>query len=79
MSYDPRSYERNFAIADKSLKNSGLQRGLNPWPRVTGRCELSNVCHSGYQRSYGVVLGRFGLYVLVLLWSDALVLDKTKL
>ena len=25
-----------LAIADKGLKNSGFQRGLNPWPRDTG-------------------------------------------
>ena len=25
-----------FTIAQRSLKNSGLQRGLNPWPRDSG-------------------------------------------
>ena len=25
-----------LAIAQRSLKNSGIQRGLNPWPRDTG-------------------------------------------
>ena len=36
VSYDPRSYERNLCnCACRSLKNSGLQRGLNPWPRDT--------------------------------------------
>ena len=35
--YDPRSYERNLSnCVCRSLKNSGLQRGLNPWPRDTG-------------------------------------------
>ena len=35
--YDPRSYERNLCnCVYRSLKKSGLQRGLNPWPRDTG-------------------------------------------
>ena len=34
--YDPRSYERNlFNCVYLDLKMSGLQRGLNPWPRDT--------------------------------------------
>jgi len=37
VSYDPRSYERNLCnCVYRSLKKSGLQRGLNPWPRDTG-------------------------------------------
>ena len=43
ISYDPRCYERNLSnCVCRSLKNSGLQRGLNPWPRDTGaRLQLS--------------------------------------
>ena len=34
---EPRSYDRNFYnCVKKPEKNSGLQRGLNPWPRDTG-------------------------------------------
>ena len=34
---DPRSYARNvYNCVKKPEKNSGLQRGLNPWPRDTG-------------------------------------------
>ena len=34
MKNDPRSCDRNFYnCAQKPEKNSGLQRGLNPWPR----------------------------------------------
>ena len=37
ISYDPRSYGRKFCdCLCRSLKNSGVQRGLNPWPRDTG-------------------------------------------
>ena len=37
MKNDPRSYDRNFYnCVKKPDKNSGLQRGLNPWPRDTG-------------------------------------------
>ena len=37
MKNDPRSYDRNFCnCVKKPEKNSGLQRGLNPWPRDTG-------------------------------------------
>ena len=37
MKNDPCSYDRNFCnCVKKSEKNSGLQRGLNPWPRDTG-------------------------------------------
>ena len=37
MKNDPRSYDRNFYnCVEKPEKNSGLQRGLNPWPRDTG-------------------------------------------
>ena len=37
MKGDPRSYDRNFCnCVKKPEKNSGLQRGLNPWPRDTG-------------------------------------------
>ena len=37
MKNDPRSYDRNFYnCVKKPEKNSGLQRGLNPWPRDTG-------------------------------------------
>ena len=37
VSYDPRSYESNLCnCVYRSLKNSGLQRGLNPWSRDTG-------------------------------------------
>ena len=37
VSYDPRSYERNLCNSVfRRLKYSGLQRGLNPWPRDTG-------------------------------------------
>ena len=33
MKNDPRSYDRNFCnCVKKPEKNSGLQRGLNPWP-----------------------------------------------
>ena len=33
MKNDPRSYDRNFySCIKKPEKNSGLQRGLNPWP-----------------------------------------------
>ena len=36
VSYDPRSYESNLCnCLYGSLKKSGLQRGLNPWPRDT--------------------------------------------
>ena len=36
MKNDPRSYDRNFYNwVKKPEKNSGLQRGLNPWPRDT--------------------------------------------
>ena len=36
MKNDPRSYDRNFySCVKKPEKNSGLQRGLNPWPRDT--------------------------------------------
>ena len=34
VSYDHRSYELNLSnCVARSLKKSGLQRGLNPWPR----------------------------------------------
>ena len=37
VSYDPRSYECNLCnCVCRSLKNSGLQRGLNLWPCNTG-------------------------------------------
>ena len=37
MKNDPRSYDRNlYNCVKKPEKNSGLQRGLNPWPRDTG-------------------------------------------
>ena len=37
MKNDPRSYDHNFCnCVKKPEKNSGLQRGLNPWPRDTG-------------------------------------------
>ena len=37
MKNDPRSYDRNFYnCVKKPEKKSGLQRGLNPWPRDTG-------------------------------------------
>ena len=37
MKNDPRSYDRNFYnCVKKPEKNSGLHRGLNPWPRDTG-------------------------------------------
>ena len=37
MKNDPRSYDSNFCnCVKKPEKNSGLQRGLNPWPRDTG-------------------------------------------
>ena len=37
MKNDPRSYDRNFCnCVKKPEKNSGLQRGLNPWPCDTG-------------------------------------------
>ena len=38
MKLDPRSYERNYMQLRKEAwkKQSGLQRGLNPWPRDTG-------------------------------------------
>ena len=37
MKNDPRSYDRNFNnCVKKPEKNSGPQRGLNPWPRDTG-------------------------------------------
>ena len=37
MKNDPRSYDRNFCnCVKKPEKNSGLQRGLNLWPRDTG-------------------------------------------
>ena len=37
MKNDLRSYDRNFCnCVKKPEKNSGLQRGLNPWPRDTG-------------------------------------------
>ena len=37
MKNDPHSYDRNFYnCVKKPEKNSGLQRGLNPWPRDTG-------------------------------------------
>ena len=37
MKNDPRSCDRNFYnCVKKPEKNSGLQRGLNPWPRDTG-------------------------------------------
>ena len=36
VSYDPRSYEHNLCnYVSRSLKNWGLQQGLNPWPRDT--------------------------------------------
>ena len=39
MKNDPRSYDRNFYnCVKKPEKNSGLQRGLNPWPREY-RCD----------------------------------------
>ena len=36
MKNDPRSFERNLRNCVRSLKNSGFQQGLNPWPRNTG-------------------------------------------
>ena len=36
MKNDPRSCERNLCSCVTSLKNSGFQQGLNPWPRDTG-------------------------------------------
>ena len=37
MKNDPRSNDRNLCnCVKKPEKNSGLQRGLNPWPRDTG-------------------------------------------
>ena len=37
MKNNPRSCDRNFYnFVKKPEKNSGLQRGLNPWPRDTG-------------------------------------------
>ena len=37
MKNDPHSYDRNFCnCVKKPEKNSGLQWGLNPWPRDTG-------------------------------------------
>ena len=37
MKNDPRSCDRNFYnCVKKPEKNSGLQRGLNSWPRDTG-------------------------------------------
>ena len=41
MKNDPRSYDRNFYNCvkkpeKKKKKKSGLQWGLNPWPRDTG-------------------------------------------
>jgi len=35
MKNDPRSCERNLCNCVRSLKNSGFQQGLNPWPRNT--------------------------------------------
>jgi len=38
VSYDPRSYESNlWNCVYRSLKKSGLQRGLNPWAHDTGK------------------------------------------
>jgi len=37
VSYDPRNYESNLCnCVYRSLKKSGLQGGLNVWPRDTG-------------------------------------------
>ena len=38
MKNDPRSYACNFynCVKKPEKKNSGLQRGLNPWPHDTG-------------------------------------------
>ena len=36
MKTDPRSCERNYMLLQKPENISGLQRGLNPWPRDTG-------------------------------------------
>ena len=35
MSYDPRSWMQFLQLRIEALKNSGLQRSLNPWPRDT--------------------------------------------
>ena len=36
VSHDRRSFERNLGNCKQKPENSGLQRGLNPWPRETG-------------------------------------------
>ena len=57
MKNDPRSYDRNFYnCVKKPEKNSGLQRGLNPWPRDTGA--------TLYQLSYEATdVGTLTLYI----------------
>ena len=43
ISYNPLNYQCNFCnCICWSLKNSGLQQGLNPWPRDTSVSILSN-------------------------------------
>ena len=42
--YDPRGYEHNLCnCVHGCLKNSGLQRGLNLWPRDTGATKATDV------------------------------------
>ena len=62
MKNDPRSYDRNFCnCVKKPEKNSGLQRGLNPWLRDTGATlyqlsyEATNVGSTSILGSYAPV------------------------
>ena len=65
MKNDPRSYDRNFynCVKKPEKKNSGLQRGLNPWPRDTGA--------TLYQLSYlkPLTLGAGQFWVHMNIWT----------
>ena len=62
MKNDPRSYDRNFCnCVKKPEKNSGHQRGLNPWPRDTGATLYQLSYEATYVRSRSIL----GSYVPV--------------
>ena len=66
MKNDPRSYDRNFCncVKKPEKKNSGLQRGLNPWPRDAGATlyqlsyEATDVGRSWEQVNFGFICSR---------------------
>ena len=59
MKNDPRSYDRNFYnCVKKPEKNSGLQRGLNPWPRDTG-ATLYQLSYKATDVGMGSILGTY--------------------